>query len=92
MVVVDLLVDEESTTTIVDEGASLFGRANSFGLVGLLFTISSCRQKMYFFYMFSLKNTSSHAHTKSKIGHLPYVVGNSCNRLLAQFFYRPKNL
>ncbi len=39
MVVVDILVNEEPTTTIVDEGASLFGRANSFGLVGLLFTI-----------------------------------------------------
>jgi hypothetical protein len=39
MVVVDLLVDEEPTTTIVDEGASLLGEANSFGLVGLLFTI-----------------------------------------------------
>jgi hypothetical protein len=39
MVVVDILVNEEPTTTIVDEGVSLFGRANSFGLVGLLFTI-----------------------------------------------------
>jgi hypothetical protein len=66
----------------VDEGASLLGEANSFGLVGLLFTIWSCRQKMFFFYMLSLKNTSPHAHTKSEIGHLPYVVGNFCNMSL----------
>ncbi len=52
MVAIDLPIDEEPTTMIVDEGASPFGRANSFGLVGLLFTISSCRQKMFFFTCF----------------------------------------
>ncbi len=46
MVVLNLLVDEEPTTTIVDEGASPFGRVNSFGLVGFLLTISRCMQKM----------------------------------------------
>jgi hypothetical protein len=30
----------------VDEGASPFGRVNSFGLVGFLLTISRCMQKM----------------------------------------------
>jgi hypothetical protein len=29
--------------------------------------------------MLSLKNIFPHAHTKLEIGHLPYVVENSCN-------------
>jgi hypothetical protein len=41
MVVLDLPIDEESTTIIVDEGASPFGMVNSFGWLGFLFTISS---------------------------------------------------
>jgi hypothetical protein len=47
LVVLDLLVDEEPKTTIMDEGASPFGKANYFKLLGLCSPFRNTRKKMY---------------------------------------------
>jgi len=56
LVVLNLLIDEEPTTIVRDEGAS------PFGWLGLPFTISSYTKKMVL-NIFSLKNNSPHTHT-----------------------------
>jgi len=61
LVVLDLPIDEKSTTIIVDEGASPLGMVNSFGWLGFLFAISSyMEQKIRFF--------SLHYFSKKQLG------------------------
>jgi hypothetical protein len=47
LVVLDLLVDEEIRTIIVDEGASPFENANYFRLLGLCSPFQTTKEKIY---------------------------------------------
>ncbi len=46
--VLDLPFDEKPTIIVMDEGASPFGKANLFGLLGFLFTIFNYKEKIVF--------------------------------------------
>ncbi len=47
MVVLNLLVDEEPKTMVMDEGASPFGKENYFRLLGFWSPFQTTRKKMY---------------------------------------------
>jgi hypothetical protein len=61
LVVLDLLIDEKSTTIIVDEGASPFGMVNSFGWLGFLFAISNYMEQ-------KIRVLSLHSFSKKQLG------------------------
>jgi hypothetical protein len=48
MVIRDIPFNEKPTIVVVDGGASPSTKANSFGSLGLLFTILSCKEKNVF--------------------------------------------
>jgi hypothetical protein len=55
LVILDLPIDEEPITTVVDEGTLQFRMVNSFGLLELLFTISNYTEKNYSNYSLHIK-------------------------------------
>jgi hypothetical protein len=61
LVVLDLPIDEESTTIIVDEGASPLGMVNSFGWLGFWFAISSYMEQQ-------IRFLSLHSLSKKQLG------------------------
>jgi len=77
LVILDLLIDEKPTTTVVDEGTSPFGMVNSFGLLELLFTISNYMKKnksifsLYISFSKKTFTTHTHTHTHTHLGWKP---------------------
>jgi hypothetical protein len=62
MVVVDLLVDGKPTTTIADEGASLFGRQIPLGWWGFCSPFQVASKKCFFLHAFFKKHFSTCTH------------------------------